>query len=98
VEGIRGRVSKQLWKASWLTRDSAVEENRQKACEQKHLLPESLKTYEAMFRRAPTSYYNGDNAAALACLYVHLTGGAPPLAPTSDEAQRELDDILFLNP
>ena len=74
VEGIRGRVSKQLWKASWLSRDSDVAGNQQKAREQIHLLLESLRIYETMFRRDPTSYYNGDNAAALACLYEHLTG------------------------
>ena len=93
VEGIRCRVLKQLWKARWMSPDSSDSTRRQKALMQRDLLRESLRTYQDMFREDPTSYYNGDNAAALAALDAHLSGGDLPPDRSRDEFERDRQDI-----
>lgn len=93
LAGILGRITKQLWKARWFSSLTNVAKNRQAALAQKALLEEALSIYVSMFRKDPTSFYNGDNATALACLYEHLAGAAPPLGGDGGEPQRRLEDI-----
>ena len=93
VEGIRGRVYKAQWKKEWSSAET-VAERRRIAAERKDLLLAALRAYGAMFREDPMSYYNGDNAAALSCLYVHLTGSPPPLEQDDDEGLMDPQKLL----
>jgi hypothetical protein len=77
IEGIRGRVYKRRW-----LEDPMSAKGRE-------YLRRAFEIYEAMFRQDPTSFYNGDNAAALCSIYKHLTGAEPTLSPKDADSARK---------
>ena len=67
---------------------------QRQASQNKDLLQTSLDAYDAMFRQDPTSYYNGDNAAALSLLHHHLTAKWPATALSDGRDTRDIQDLL----
>lgn len=93
IEGIRGRILKSAWKEKWFAR-TTPEERWRCASQEISQLVAALRVYAAMFRRDPTSYFNGDNAAALASLYRHLMSKSPPMEPGVAQFWQEPEDLL----
>lgn len=88
IEGIRGRVFKQLWKATWSS-GRTVKKRQTSALENRGLLLQALGTYKGMFERDFRSYYNGDNATALSALHEHLVRCVQSSSSTGYEGMRE---------
>ena len=71
---LRGRVEKDAWVDCWRKEGKSFDERSAAACADEGYLKESIKFYSEGFKKDPSHYYSGINAATLIHLHNQLTG------------------------
>lgn len=69
-----GRIEKENWVDLWRKEGKTTEAMRKDAADEDAVLREAIEAYGAGYRKDPTHYYSGINAATLLYLQQHLTG------------------------